>query len=547
MIAMKNSLPLSRLAGAAGELPLKLVLLLAALVLPGAAPAGNLAGRYATITLDGSLADWQPGDVMYSPSEIAAGLPLNATFTNVFVANDSNYVYVALQLPAPSAITNSWTYNLFIDADMQPATGFNGGWMSAGYDHLVEYGAAASTYSVYSFAGAAQSDWSWNWLGLIDYSYSDYVIEWAIPIASLGLTTNKMRMEFNVTGAGVTSETWAYQWESGVGTYTLATPPPPTPPTLVAVEGAPNKVQVTFSKPVTAATASVATNYSLSGGLTVLAATPSAANARVVMLSTGPQSRGLTYVLAVSRVLDEAGNPIAPSSQMSFTSSILIDGSFDDWAGVPLLYSNDPGSPTATDFKEVYAYNDANYLYFRLTLWEPSDLLGGQNNLFFDTDNNPATGNAFWGGAELLIQGVTGYQEKNGGFNEGLINGLDLVAANSGSTNYEFRIARAATYVSDGLPVFTAGVVNFAFDGEFNWATVNRMPPANSATIAYTLVPGPLTIAVAAGQVTLKWPGFGTLQSCDSLIGGSWTDVPAAVSPYTTSASEKQLFFRLAQ
>ena len=62
-------------------------------------------------------------------------------------------------------------------------------------------------------------------MNLIEYSYSDYVIEWAIPISTLGLTANKMRMEFNVTGTGVTTETWAYQWESGVGTYTLAAPP----------------------------------------------------------------------------------------------------------------------------------------------------------------------------------------------------------------------------------------------------------------------------------------------------------------------------------
>ena len=85
----------------------QLSLLLAALACPGSALASNLEGRYTTITLDGSLSDWLPGDVMYSASEIGGGAPLNSTFTNVLVANDSNYVYVALQLPAPAAITNS--------------------------------------------------------------------------------------------------------------------------------------------------------------------------------------------------------------------------------------------------------------------------------------------------------------------------------------------------------------------------------------------------------------------------------------------------------
>ena len=118
---------------------------------------------------------------------------------------------------------------------MTSTTGFNGGWMTAGYDHLVQYGASGTTYSTYSFTGAAQSDWGWNWLGLIGYSYSGLVTEWAIPISALGLTTNQMRMEFNVTGAGVTTETWAYQWESGVGTYTIAVVPEPGSVGLLAL------------------------------------------------------------------------------------------------------------------------------------------------------------------------------------------------------------------------------------------------------------------------------------------------------------------------
>ena len=359
-------------------------------------------------------------------------------------------------------------------------------------------------------------------------------------------------MEFNVTGTGVTTETWAYQWESGVGTYTIATAPPVAPPTLTSVEGAPNQVVVTFSKPVASATAGVATNYTLSGGLTVLSATPNPLNSRKVTLATSAQSRGTTYTLTVSRVTDETGNPVAANSQMSFVSGIIIDGSFDDWDGVPLLYSNDQGDPSATDFKEVYAYNDASYLYLRLTLWEPSDLLSAQNNMFFDTDNNSGTGNAFWGGSELLIQGGIGYQEKNGGFNEGLINGLDFIAANSGNTNYEFRISLGATYASDGLPVFTGGAVNFAFDGESNWVTVNRMPPGVAATIPYTLTGatlplGPLAIRLSAGQVTLTWPGSGTLQACDSLTSGGWTNVPSAFSGYTMPLAGGRLFFRLTQ
>jgi hypothetical protein len=230
-----SPLPHLSATSASGRTFLKLSLIFAALALPAVAPAGNLTGRYTTMTLDGNLSDWQPGDVMYSASEISAGAPIASTFTSVSVANDSSYVYVAFQHPAPTAITDPWTTSVYIDRDMNPTTGFNGGWMSAGYDRLVQYGAAGTTYSGYSFTGAAQSDWGWNWEGLIGYSYSDLVTEWAIPLSALGLTTDKMRMEFNATGTGVTAETWAYQFESGVGTYTLAVVPEPSSVGLLAL------------------------------------------------------------------------------------------------------------------------------------------------------------------------------------------------------------------------------------------------------------------------------------------------------------------------
>ena len=224
---MKTPSLLSRLSGTSEPQMtfLKLALVLAALALPGSAPAGNLTGRYATMTLDGSLSDWHPSDVMYSASEIGAGAPLASTFTSVSVANDSSFVYVAFQHPAATTINDPWTTSVFLDTDMTSTTGFNGGWMTAGYDHLVQYGASGTTYSAYSFNGASQPGWGWNWVGLIDYSYSGLVTEWAIPISALGLTTDQMRMEFNVTGGGAT-ETWAYQWESSVGTYTVAVPEP---------------------------------------------------------------------------------------------------------------------------------------------------------------------------------------------------------------------------------------------------------------------------------------------------------------------------------
>src|ERR1051325_2235373 len=111
---------------------------------------------------------------------------------------------------------------------------------------------------------------------------------------------------------------------------------------------------------------------------------------------------------------------------------ISIDGSFEDWAGVPPSTVDPQDAASATDIKEVYVAHDAQYIYLRLTLYSPGDPFTSHNNIFIDTDANGGTGFATHVGSELLIQSGVGYQEKNGGFNEGNVNGLDWAAAPAG-------------------------------------------------------------------------------------------------------------------
>ncbi len=180
-------------------------------------------GRYEVVNLDGSLAEWEPGDVFYADGEISDGLPLNSTYSSISVVNDDNYLYAAMQLKAASSISSNWTHELYIDADNNPATGFNAGWMSGGYDRLVQYGAGGTVYSVYAFSGGSQADWSWNFLGTFNYAFKGPVIEWAIPRAMLG-SGGSMKLEFHVLGGDVTEETWAHQSEAGAKIYSFATP-----------------------------------------------------------------------------------------------------------------------------------------------------------------------------------------------------------------------------------------------------------------------------------------------------------------------------------
>jgi hypothetical protein len=181
-------------------------------------------GRFSPITLDGSLAEWLTRDVFYTDAEIGDGVPLNSTYSSVSVANDQTYLYVGLQLKASSDIFSNWLHTLYIDSDLNPATGWDAGWMSGGYDRMVQYGGGGGTYSIYAFTGGSQGDWSWNLVDVIGYAYNNDVIEWAIPRSALGGST-QARLEFYVGGGSVAVETWAHQTEAQSRIYSFGSTP----------------------------------------------------------------------------------------------------------------------------------------------------------------------------------------------------------------------------------------------------------------------------------------------------------------------------------
>src|SRR5687767_11494347 len=162
---------------------------------------------------------------------------------------------------------------------------------------------------------------------------------------------------------------------------------------------------------------------------------------------------------------------LAASATAGTFKRITIDGSFADWAGTPLAYSDASETAAGADFRNVYVANDEQYLYIRFTLYTNDSPFTSRNNIFIDGDHNPGSGFHPLGlagfGSEMLIQSGSGYQEKNGGFNEGPINGLGWSAAPAeNATDFELRIARAATYANDGLPVFSDDTLAILLEAE---------------------------------------------------------------------------------
>jgi hypothetical protein len=324
-----------------------------------------------------------------------------------------------------------------------------------------------------------------------------------------------------------------------------------TRPTVEKVIASLTRIIITFSEPVDEATSGQIANYTIGGGINVTAAVRSAENPAEVILTTSPQILGEFRCITIDNVRDLFGNAILPVSA-PFVSTILIDGSFDDWAGVPLAYSDGVDQLTASDFKDIYITNDADHVFVRVTLHSPSDLAIFYNNIFIDSDNNAGTGFSFRIGSEMLIQGGGGYQQKNGGFNEGGINGLDWAIFPEGvGTDFEFRFSRRATYESDGKPAFTNSTIALVFDAEnTSFQTVDTAPDSGGLTYVLYEPPtvlGPLSVTRDAfGDLILTWPGGAMVQFRPSLTSGDWATVWDGLGPFHAGTpSGGQGFYRL--
>jgi len=386
-------------------------------------------------------------------------------------------------------------------------------------------------------AGSAPLTWQWfkGSSPIIDATNASYTIS-SVRASDAG---NYYAVVSNPLPSSATSRT-----------AVLTVRPDTTPPTVLKVVDSLNRVIITFSEPVDETTAEETANYTINE-LNVIAAVRSDDNPTEVTLTVATQTFGEFHCITINNVRDLFNNLILPSS-VPFVSTIFIDGSFDDWAGVPLAITDGVDQPTASDFKDIYITNDADHIFVRVTLNAPSDLAIFYNNIFIDSDNNAGTGFSFRIGSEMLIQGGGGYQEKNGGFNEGGINGLDWAIFPEGvGTDFEFRFSRHATYESDGKPVFTNGTIALVFDAEnTSFQTVDTAPDAGGLTYVLYEPPtvlGPLSITRELfGELTINWPGEATLQSRTSLGSGTWQTLHDGVGPYNAGTpTSSQVFYRL--
>jgi hypothetical protein len=152
-----------------------------------------------------------------------------------------------------------------------------------------------------------------------------------------------------------------------------------TPPTILYATGSEsfNRVRVWFSEPLDPASAQLASNYQLSGGLTVSSATLGAPAGNdgdhIVDLVTSAQAPGQMYTLTVTGVKDQVSpaNTIAAGSTVDFSSWVLFGGlKFEVWNGLSTSDNNivntllaDPRFPDSPDWVTVTTALDSRVVY----------------------------------------------------------------------------------------------------------------------------------------------------------------------------------------
>ena len=200
----------------------------------------------------------------------------------------------------------------------------------------------------------------------------------------------------------------------------------------------------------------------------------------------------------------------ATSAPASTFTTITIDGSFADWAGVPAIHTDPLDNATGVDFNQIFMANDNDYLYVRFTLHAAANPYTFQTDFFWDGDANVATGfdvfTAGFLGSEMLIEGASAYQEANGGFNEGVLAAGTVIQSpfNVAATDFEWRIDRSVVGVAApfiGVPLISGETIQLF--ATTSTGTSDSVGDANTS-VSYTFAvpePGSLAIILVGGAM----------------------------------------------
>lgn len=151
----------------------------------------------ATIVLDGDLSDWAGLQSFGLDAGDVTGQGNTLDWVEGWMADSSDAFYLGYRTQQAIDTANFWVYQVYIDTDESPATGYQTG--ALGADYLLE-GVSLWRYSGDGF------NWSWEFVGVVESSVSGNTAEIRLPHSLLG-NPQRMRLMFRGDNAAFGGDT----------------------------------------------------------------------------------------------------------------------------------------------------------------------------------------------------------------------------------------------------------------------------------------------------------------------------------------------------
>ena len=376
---------------------------------------GEISNPVAALTVDANLSDWAGLRSFGTDPDDVSGTSNKLDWLEGWMAHDASHFYVAYRNQGPIDSDNWWAWQLYIDVDNNPNTGYRFDAIGAEY-HIEE-----NVVSKYTGDG---DSWSWQVQGTAASAVSGNLVELRFARAWLDNAT-RFNLGFygeNIAFAGGTTEDFYPDgWAQALAPvrffrYTTESVPSNEPPVAAAQSltlAQDSSAGITLSAsdadndPVTYRITAQPAQGTLSGSAPNLLYTPAPGYSGIDSFSFVANDGQLDSAPArIDISIQAAGgngdisNPVA---------ALSVDGNLSDWAGLR-SFGTDPddvsGASNKLDWLEGWMAHDATHFYVAYRNQGPVDTNGWWGwQIYIDADNNPNTGYRFDAiGAEYHIE-----------------------------------------------------------------------------------------------------------------------------------------------
>lgn len=458
---------------------------------------GTVSNPVNSIQVDGNLTDWASLTSFGADPNDVTGAENKLDWLEGWAAHSTDNLYIAYKNDGAIDQSAWWAWQIYIDSDNNPATGYRVG--PFGADYSIQSG------TVWKYTGSG-SDWSWQSEGSITSAIQNDVVEYEFPLAWIG-NPNKFRIIFygenSAFPGGTTTDLYPdgfFDDQASVRFFEYSlneeqnNAPVAESLNVSLQKNSIKDINLTVSDPdgdelsfnlVTAPSHGNIELFTSTGvGMPDITYIPNTDYVGSDSFTYKVNDGGLDSNVATVNITVIDGAPVVSNP----SASIQVDGNLSEWASLT-SFGTDPndvsGAENVLDWMEGWAAHNATNFYLAYRNEGAIDVSGWWAwQTYLDTDDNSATGYSLGSvGAEYSIESGNLWKYTGTGFDwswqhVGQVN----VAVDANSV--EYGIQRTMLDNPSSLRVIFYGE-NSAFVGG---TTIDLYPDGifnNQATIRY--------------------------------------------------------------